>query len=121
MNSAKKFVIVPNRISTDRLSSFEYAEIIGTRIRDIGSGSSVFIEHEDLVMPIDEYDQKLSKENKEIISDGDKFYIVEDTTYGISKIELNKGKCPYLLVRVLKERDNVIYAELVDPNKCIRP
>lgn len=121
MNSAKRMVIIPNRITIDKLTMFEYAELITTRIRDIGRGSAVFIDPEELVIPVDEYDSKLSKENKEIVLDNDKFHIVEDSTYGIAKIELNKGRSPYLLVRVIKERDDIVYAEIVNPNNCIKP
>lgn len=113
-------VINPTRFTLDRLTSFEYAELISTRIRDISKGSTVNVDFDELVIPIEEYDSKLSKENKEIILEGDKFHIVEDSTYGIAIIELNKGRSPYLLVRPIKEKDGTIYAEIVNPNDCIR-
>ena len=121
MDRARRMVITPNRITLDRLTLFEYAEIISNRIRDVGNGGAVHIDQSDLVIPVEEYDKKLSKEGKDIILENGQFYIVEDSTYAIVKIELNKGKCPYLIVRVIKETGDTILAELVNPNDCIKP
>jgi len=121
MNTAKKLHIVENRTTLDRITNFEYAELIAKRINDIGGGSEVRVNLDDLTIPIDEYDKKVSKTGKEIFNVDDKFFIVEDDTNHIARIELNKGKCPLLLLRKIKETDTDVYAELVDPNFMIKP
>lgn len=121
MNITKKVHISDTNITLDKITYYEYAEIISNRIRDIGKGSEVRLDISELTIPIDEYDGKVSKKGKEIFEDGNKFYIVEDSTYHIAKIELNKDKCPYLILRVLKETDTDVYAELINPNGMIKP
>ena len=114
-------VIVPERITLDRLTLFEYAEIVSNRIRDVGNGGTLYIDQQDLVVSVDEYDKKLSKEGKEIVLENNQFHIIEDSTYALVKMEINKGKTPYLIVRVIKETDDTVLAELVNPNNCMRP
>jgi len=121
MDKAKRMVIVPERITLDRLTLFEYAEIVSNRIRDVGNGGTLYIDQQDLVVSVDEYDKKLSKEGKEIVLENNQFHIIEDSTYALVKIEINKGKTPYLIVRVIKETDDTVLAELVNPNNCMRP
>lgn len=121
MDKAKRMVIVPERITLDRLTLFEYAEIVSNRIRDVGNGGTLYIDQQDLVVSVDEYDKKLSKEGKEIVLENNQFHIIEDSTYALVKMEINKGKTPYLIVRVIKETDDTVLAELVNPNNCMRP
>lgn len=119
MDSFRKIVITDVRITQPRLSKFEYAEIISGRIRDIGKTGKLYITDEEMHIPVEEYDKKKNSEGKNVIKHNDKWYILEDDTTSLAKMELNAKKCPYLILRRIKQVGDTIYAEIVNPNELI--
>jgi hypothetical protein len=121
MDSFKKLIIQEVPITLPRITHYEYARLISERVDIIGRTGNLFISMDDLRIPVEDYDKKIGSDGKDVEEINGKYYIVEDSTDQLAKIEFNHGKCPLLVVRVIKETDTEIYAEVINPNDCIHP
>lgn len=125
MNSFKKLQILKHDITLPRITNFEVAAIVVARIKDVTNGMPLFIEFGETLVPAD----KFKKDNpliefddlkESMIRKDGKWMIAEDNTYKLALLELNNNKCPYLIMRVIRETDTTVYAVIVNPNEKVK-
>ncbi len=125
MNAYKKLVILDYDPTPPKISSFEVAAIVVSRIKDATNGMPLFIEYKDTLVTAEEFKEKNPliefndfKDNM-VRKDG-KWMVSEDDTYKLTLKELNNNKCPYYIVRVVRETSDSVYVVLVNPNEKIK-
>ena len=126
MTAYKKFIIKEIDPTPPKLSSFEVASIVVNRIKDTTNGIPINVEFEETLVPADKYREdnplvKLDDLKDNMIKRNGKWVIPEDNTYKLILKELNNNKCPLLMVRILRETDDIIEAVIVNPNLMIKP
>lgn len=127
MNGAYMVHVIPEneRITLDRLSTFEVGTIISQRISQIGKDSITYLAPEYLYINTETLDNtvksKISKDS--IVKNGEGTFVKLSTTADIVFGEINTGCIPYHIVRHISTDHNkkIIWVEIVDPNKLSKP
>jgi hypothetical protein len=112
-----KIVEVKDHITSDKLSKYEIARIISCRIDDVVKGSPINLTAEEMLIPVD--DMRISSE-KIVTYKGKNYIKITDTT-DLVKRELNMNKCPYIIERLVGEKEGIKYVEYRNPNLMIKP
>ena len=125
MNSYKKLILKEVDPTPRKLSGFELASIVVGRIKDVTDGGPINLTFDETLVEATKFRQdnplrELNDYKDNLIEMEDKYYIAEDSTYKLILKELNNCKCPYLIVRVLRETEDTVHAVLVNPNNCIK-
>lgn len=119
---SKQLVIIDDyNFTLPLVSKFEYGEIISKRILDIGKTGKIFMTDDKMKISVTDYDKKINSEGKNVVKHKDEWVVIEDDTCILAKQELNAGKCPYLIMRIIKQTNDKVYAVLVNPNELIHP
>lgn len=104
MSEHKKVIQIKKSITYDVLTKFEIARILNLRCLGIGKDSIIYIKYDEI------------EKSKDSINEFEGI-----NTEDIARQELNQGKCPFLIYRVVHETDDTIYVDIKDPNKMLRP
>jgi len=121
-SESKRLIIIEDyNFTLPLVSKFEYGELIAKRILDIGKTGKIFISEDKMRISVADYDKKNNSEGKSVIKQKNEWVVVEDDTCILAKQELNAGKCPYLIMRIIKQTDDTVYAVMINPNELIHP
>lgn len=126
-NQYFKLIEIPEDelITLDYLSTYEIAHLISANIKQINQDNKIYLEPDEILIDVKDIEPEIKKNisNVDIINYNGQTYIKLTNTTDIAKAQLNKNKCPFLIVRE-RSRDlqnMIIYAEIKNPNTMIKP
>ena len=106
-------------------SDFELGSIMLTRIAQIGKGDRVYLDPQEFLVDTKTLDQsvKIGLSNDNIVNQNGDTFVKLSATHDIAFAELNNGKCPYSIIRIISTDPTTmtIYYELVDVNQISKP
>lgn len=117
-----KVQIIPDdeRITVDKINSFEMASLIAHRISQIGKDATVYLPDEYRYVNTEQLNPRAKKNipPENVIKNGNGTFVKLVSTVDIVSAELNTGNNPYCILRIISidHQRRIIHAEIVDPN-----
>lgn len=125
-NRPYKIQIIPDedRITLDKISTFEMGQIISHRISQIGKDSVVYLPDEYRYVDASRFDPAIKKNipAENVVKNGNGSFVKLVTTADIVYGEINTGNIPYAICRTISTDHNkrIIWVEIIDPNTTPR-
>lgn len=119
-----KIKIIPDedRLTLDKLSSFEIGQIISHRISQIGKDKIIYLPDEYRYINANQINPTARVSAEDVIKNGNGSFVRLTSTCDIVYGEINTNNIPYLIMRTVStdHQKKIVWVEIINPNEAAK-